>query len=204
METVIDKNSNAYEEGITLDDFKQLVASIPHAVAQRIKWAETLSLHTAFARHLKPGLVFDQLCGIRAMTPRELRSACTSFAGELFGIVEAEHAKLVAFGSTGTEAAQANDKYAASAGAFKGTYGTLDDYTKGVEGAIGHPNPQVLLGMEREHVHVAELRHLHDLGLGVALGPGSRGPPPAPRPAMAPGAQPRPVSRRVRRRLAAA
>jgi hypothetical protein len=133
---------------ISFKQFKDCANLTPRIKGQRIEWASKLGLEAALAQYLMVGDLFDPLKGIRNMTDEELELACAAFSSQdLFRLVKDGRDKL-----SNKEVAQdfQNSKFCVD-GSFIGSFAELKDFYDGPEKMIGSPNPNVDIGIKREH-----------------------------------------------------
>ena len=79
------------ESNVTFESFCAFVSAIPRSRGDRVKWAATLDLNSAFALYLKKGDIFDGLSELKSMSEQELKlhvcEACGKFSKKLPHIV---------------------------------------------------------------------------------------------------------------------
>ena len=139
---------------LSLDKLKMLVKETPRLSGQRIVWAASLNLETAFAKYLHCGSLFDGLKGIKEMRITELRTSCLEFSSLLPKIVEREWQRITQIetednrGKTGFQALM--NKFV-DEGGFLGTFGDAKMFHAGLESQLGYPNPKLFRAILREH-----------------------------------------------------
>ena len=136
---------------IDYETFKRKIDEIPRARGQRLQWVRSLGLDGEIARLMPVGNLVDGLKGLKEINDESLQKICSQFAGLAYTRIRKELQKLKEGQSIDTKAEEANSKYCLTDGAFKGTFGSLEDFYKGPEAKIGYPNPNLFEGMHREH-----------------------------------------------------
>ena len=138
----------ASNASIDFAEFKRVANITPRVKGQRIEWVRSLNLEFVMAKQLKVGDFFDPLRGIKEMSDFEIDEACEKFSSVLPEKLKESRDKLTKVFKT--EDVFQNSKFCTD-GSLVGNFGDLDQFYAGPEKLIGSPNPEVLVGMEREH-----------------------------------------------------
>jgi Ran GTPase-activating protein (RanGAP) involved in mRNA processing and transport len=137
------------QAGIDEATFRQAALDFPRVQGQRIHWVRSLGINSEIARHLAPGILFNELACVKQMTREFISNLCQTVIPKiveeclLSGVEKLRHCIDV---STGFE--EANGKFC---GGLMARYASLDQFYEGPERMLGTPNPNVLEGMQREH-----------------------------------------------------
>ena len=141
---------------VSFDEFFHAFQAVPRLRGGRLRWAGTLGIDAVLARFLRRGDAFDGLKGLRNLGQEEAEAhaneVSTRLAAALPGLVRAGLMRLrekaereLLTDSQG----QFNQKFISDT--TVGRFGTLAQFYKGPEALIGVPNPQIFLGMQKEH-----------------------------------------------------
>ena len=134
---------------VDYSSFKSACAEVPRAGGRRVQWAQGLGLHLALASLLPAGDLLDELRGLRELPEERLGGLLRAFCARVPALVARGLRDLRA--ARPPAAAVGELLGSKFAGAPEGRFATLDDFHRGLEAALGSPNPRVLEGMEREH-----------------------------------------------------
>ena len=137
---------------VSFEDFRNFAKKFPRARGERVRWASRLGLEGLLAQFLKVGTFFDGLEGLKEMTEQEIDTACEMFCRYLPTFVRRGWSATRSGSNVLKNRAEvANDKFSQTAGAFEGSFGTLEQFFEGPEAFIGYPDPNLFDGMRREH-----------------------------------------------------
>ena len=136
---------------IDLLAFKKAVDPLPRVRGQRVQWANSLGLDGELARLIPVGTILDGLKALTEISDEHLEQICVIFSEIVRVRLRQACEKLKTRELSVSRAEEANSKYCLTDGAFKGTFGSLDDFYMGPEAKIGYPNPNLFEGMHREH-----------------------------------------------------
>ena len=135
---------------ISYQEFKRVANLTPRVKGQRIEWVRSLNLHAILAKELKVGDLFDPFRGIKDMSDLEIEAACSKFSSALPDVLKYSRNQL-RNNLKHAEDVFVNSKFCVEGDAFVGKFADLEKFYDGPEKHIGSPNPNVMLGMEREH-----------------------------------------------------
>jgi hypothetical protein len=150
---LLQKHVSSWSDGVNFQQFFQAFEAIPRVRGERIRWAGGLKLDHHLGRFLKKGTAFDGLRGLRELTSREAEShileVTSNFASLLPKILRRSIAELKC--NEETDARSFINRKFCMSDSCEGRFASLQDFHNGPEMFIGSPNPDVELGMMREH-----------------------------------------------------
>jgi hypothetical protein len=153
LKTLIDQCASA-SSGISFADFRRAVQDLPRVRAERVHFAQMLSIHEVLARQLPMGTFFDGLEGLRKLTEEEAAALARKVASLLTVEVEAlllDGIRKLHAGTEKCSALEQNSKFSMDSDALKASFEKLEQFYDGPENLIGTPNPKANEGIRREH-----------------------------------------------------
>jgi hypothetical protein len=129
--------------------FKQAMQMVPRIRGKRIQWANSLNLDSRLARLLPPGILFDELSGIKSMDETQIENILSSFFQEV------KHTFIAACEQLGQIENVQQAKVEIALNKFTGDIGKFGDtgmFQEGLENQIGSPDPYILKAIFHEHV----------------------------------------------------
>jgi hypothetical protein len=163
LKTLIDQRASA-SSGITFADFCSAVRDLPRVRAERVHFAQTLSIHELLAGQLPLGTFFDGLEGLRILKEEEAAALARKVASLLTVEVEAlllDGIRKLHAGTDSCSALEQNSKFSMDSDALKASFAKLEQFYDGPEHLIGTPNPKALEGIRREHCDRKNADTLH-------------------------------------------
>jgi hypothetical protein len=153
LDEMIKRMRKAESTGMGLQEFINIVTTLPRIRGQRIQWAQSLRLESILARHLKVGDLFvDELSGIKSMTDAEVETALQRFMANVSTVVRAELARLKQTATSPAEQSSQPLSVAGKFSGFTGKFGEASMFSRSLEGEIGSPDPMLLKGILRENI----------------------------------------------------